>query len=235
MTQPLSAMNQEAPAALFGPLFRQSQPGVGSAGAAPRRVSRNPDGFPEHRPARHARNAAVRPGWNWCAKASTDVPPEQNLVWRAASALMSEVPSIDGAQDYPAQDRAPGVRAGRRQQQCRGHAVGAVPAVERGCRSSHLVQRLASALGSDVPFFLRRRDRARRGPWRRGLSRCRSCPQAHLVVIYPGLRVSTAEAYAMLTHRLTPDESHRRIYGFCSLLQAGLGLPVRGSSTISSA
>jgi 4-diphosphocytidyl-2-C-methyl-D-erythritol kinase len=123
----------------------------------------------------------------------------------------SRDPFDRGRADHPAQDRAPGVRAGWRQQQCRGHAAGAVPAVERGCRSRT----------SDVPFFLH-------GGTALGAGRgdevypVPELPEVHIVVIYPGLRVPTAEAYAMLTHRLTPDESHRRIYGFCSLLQAGL-------------
>jgi 4-diphosphocytidyl-2-C-methyl-D-erythritol kinase len=149
-----------------------------------------------------------------------DVPPEQNLVWKAASALIAEIPSIEGAQITLRKTVPPGSGLG-------GGSSNAAATLLGLCRlwnvdaDPALLQRLASALGSDVPFFLH-------GGTALGAGRgdevypVPELPEVHIVVIYPGLRVPTAEAYAMLTHRLTPDESHRRIYGFCSLLQAGL-------------
>jgi 4-diphosphocytidyl-2-C-methyl-D-erythritol kinase len=150
----------------------------------------------------------------------SDVPPEQNLVWKAASALMAAIPSIQGARITLRKTVPPGSGLG-------GGSSNAAATLLGLCRlwnvdaDPALMHRLASALGSDVPFFLQ-------GGTALGAGRgdevypVPELPEAHLVVVYPGLRVPTAEAYAMLTCRLTPDESHRKIYRFCSLLQAGL-------------
>jgi 4-diphosphocytidyl-2-C-methyl-D-erythritol kinase len=149
-----------------------------------------------------------------------DVPLEQNLVWKAAGALMREVPSIQGARITLRKFLPQGSGLG-------GGSSNAAATLLGLCRlwdveaDPALMQRLASALGSDVPFFLH-------GGTALGAGRgdevypVPELPEAHLVVIYPGLRVPTSEAYALLTRRLTPDESHRKIYCFCSLLQAGL-------------
>ena len=149
-----------------------------------------------------------------------DVPPEQNLVWKAASALMGAIPSIQGARIALRKVVPQGSGLG-------GGSSNAAATLLGLCRlwnveaDPALMQRLGSALGSDVPFFLSggtafgagRGDEVYAVP---------DLPEAQLVVIFPGLRVPTSEAYALLTSRLTPDESHRKIYGFCSLLQAGL-------------
>jgi len=149
-----------------------------------------------------------------------DVPPEQNLVWKAASALMGAIPSIQGARIALRKVVPQGSGLG-------GGSSNAAATLLGLCRlwnveaDPALMQRLGSALGSDVPFFLSggtafgagRGDEVYAVP---------DLPEAQLVVIFPGLRVPTSEAYALLTSRLTPDESHRKLYGFCSLLQAGL-------------
>ena len=149
-----------------------------------------------------------------------DVPPEQNLVWKAASALMGAIPSIQGARIALRKVVPQGSGLG-------GGSSNAAATLLGLCRlwnveaDPALMQRLGSALGSDLPFFLSggtafgagRGDEVYAVP---------DLPEAQLVVIFPGLRVPTSEAYALLTSRLTPDESHRKLYGFCSLLQAGL-------------
>ncbi len=149
-----------------------------------------------------------------------DVPAEQNLVWKAARSLMGAIPSIQGARITLRKVVPHGSGLG-------GGSSNAAATLLGLCRlwnvnaDPSLLNRLAAALGSDVPFFLNggtafgagRGDEVYSVP---------ELPEAHLVVVYPGLRVPTYEAYALLTRRLTPDESHRRIYRFCSLLQAGL-------------
>ncbi len=149
-----------------------------------------------------------------------DLPPRQNLVWQASKALIREIPSIRGARIVLRKNVPPGSGLG-------GGSSNAAATLLGLCRlwevESHpaLMHRLASGLGSDVPFFLEGGTALGAG---RGeeLHCLPELPTAHLVVIYPGLHVSTAEAYAQLTVRLTPEESHRRIYRFCSLLQSGL-------------
>jgi 4-diphosphocytidyl-2-C-methyl-D-erythritol kinase len=148
------------------------------------------------------------------------LPPERNLVWRASDALMREIPSIRGARITLHKNVPPGSGLG-------GGSSNAAATLLGLCRlwevegDPGLMHRLASALGSDVPFFLEGGTALGAG---RGeeLYRLPELPPVHIVVIYPGLHVSTAEAYALLTGRLTPEESHRKIYRFCSLLQSGL-------------
>lgn len=150
-----------------------------------------------------------------------DVPARQNLVWRAASALMGEMPSIHGARIVLRKAVPPGSGLG-------GGSSNAAATLLGLCRlwnvdvDPALLHRVASGLGADIPFFLEGGTALGTG---RGdeIHRLPELPPAHIVIVYPGLRVSTAEAYGLLTHRLTPEESHRRIYRFCSLLQDGLG------------
>lgn len=219
MTQPLSGMNQESPADLLVRSFAKVN--LALAVLEPRR-----DGFHEIRTVfqsidlHDTLEMQRSSGLELVCEGLHDVPPEQNLVWRAASALMSEVPSIHGARITLHKTVPPGSGLG-------GGSSNAAATLLGLCRlwdvaaDPPLVHRLASSLGSDVPFFLEGGTALGAG---RGdeIYPLPQLPPAHLVVIYPGLRVSTAEAYALLTRRLTPDESHRRIHGFCGLLQAGL-------------
>jgi len=219
VSQPLRAMGQESPDRLLVRSFAK----VNLALAV---LERRQDGFHEirtvfqsidiHDTLEMHRSSTLE----LVCEGLPDVPPEQNLVWRAANALMGEIPSIQGARITLRKflPRGSGLGGGSSNAAatllglCRLWDVEADPA---------LMQRLACDLGSDVPFFLY-------GGTALGAGRgdevypVPELPEAHLVVVYPGLRVPTSEAYALLTRRLTPDESHRKIYSFCSLLQAGL-------------
>lgn len=149
-----------------------------------------------------------------------DVPAEQNMVWKAARALMGAIPSIRGARITLRKAVPHGAGLG-------GGSSNAAATLLGLCRlwnvnaDPTLLNRLAAALGSDVPFFLNGGTALGAGRGDEVYS-VPELPEVHLVVVYPGLRVPTSEAYALLTRRLTPDESHRKIYRFCSLLQAGL-------------
>ncbi len=79
---------------------------------------------------------------------------------------------------------------------------------------------IAASLGSDVPFFLS-------GGTALGIGRGEEIhplpdPAAgHLVVIYPGVQVSTAQAYRSLNLGLTSRATDHRIQRFCSQIEAG--------------
>ena len=68
----------------------------------------------------------------------------------------------------------------------------------RNCRRWTLLQSLAAALGSDVPFFLHRRRGARARPRRGTLPACRSRGRMPVLILAPPIHVSTPEAYKAL-------------------------------------
>jgi 4-diphosphocytidyl-2-C-methyl-D-erythritol kinase len=80
---------------------------------------------------------------------------------------------------------------------------------------------LAAELGADVPYFLR-------GGTALGVSRgdeiypLPELPLANLLIIIPGARVSTAEAYRSLSLGLTSMASAHKIQGFCGQLREGV-------------
>jgi 4-diphosphocytidyl-2-C-methyl-D-erythritol kinase len=79
---------------------------------------------------------------------------------------------------------------------------------------------IAAGLGSDVPFFLN-------GGTALGVGRGEMIqplpdpPVKHLVVIVPGIHVSTAEAYRSLNLGLTSSATGHRIQRFCGQVQTG--------------
>lgn len=84
------------------------------------------------------------------------------------------------------------------------------------------LQRLASRLGADVPFFLV-------GGTALGLARgdevypLRRQLRAHVVVVDPGVHVSTARVFARVDTRLTPREKSNSIFYFVSRELEGSG------------
>ena len=155
-----------------------------------------------------------------------DVPEKDNIVWKAAVSIA---------------ERAGAERTGEK----RGAAItlrkkipfgaglgggsGNAAATLLGlCRfwnfniSNAELHEIASAIGSDVPFFLTGGAAIGRG---RGeiLTELPDFQQEHLVVIFPGVSVSTASAYRALNLGLTFADSDPRIQTF-------LGLAVNGGS-----
>jgi 4-diphosphocytidyl-2-C-methyl-D-erythritol kinase len=80
--------------------------------------------------------------------------------------------------------------------------------------------RIAASLGSDVPFFLS-------GGTALGFGRGEKIdplpdfPSEHIVVVFPGIQVSTAEAYRALNLGLTSSEEDHRIQRFRGRVLAG--------------
>ena len=148
-----------------------------------------------------------------------DVRAEDNLVWRAASLLASTLPGKTGA-SITLKKRIPagaGLGGGS------SNAAVTLLALRRFWNAAipdSELSRLAADLGSDVPFFLHGGTALGSG---RG-EKIRQLPdirQEHLVVIFPGVHVSTAEAYRSLNLGLTSATENHRIQRFCGQLQEG--------------
>ena len=145
------------------------------------------------------------------------VRAEDNLVWKAASLMASTLPGKHGV-SITLRKRIPagaGLGGGS------GNAAVTLLALRHfwnvEISDSDLV-RLAARLGSDVPFFLN-------GGTALGIGRgedIRPLPDIHpehLVVIFPAVHVSTAEAYHSLNLGLTSVTEDHRIQRFCCQLQ----------------
>lgn len=149
------------------------------------------------------------------------VPREENLVWRAATGLLREYPEAGGARILLRKRIPPGSGLGGGSSNAAAALLGLIRLRGLVVPQERLAG-LAAGLGSDVPFFLSGGTALGAG---RGevVSPLPDLPPCNILVIYPGVRVSTAEAYRRLEHALTPEESRDRMLGFCRLLQAGAG------------
>ena len=145
------------------------------------------------------------------------VRAEDNLVWEAASLMASTLPGNPGV-SITLRKRIPagaGLGGGS------GNAAVTLLALRRfwNARISDAdLARLAAQLGSDVPFFLNGGTALGHG---RG-ENIRPLPDMrpeYLVVVFPGVHVSTAEAYRSLNLGLTSVTEDHRIQRFCGQLQ----------------
>ncbi len=143
-----------------------------------------------------------------------ETPKEENLVWKAAISLAEETAETQGASITLRKNIPPGAGLG-------GGSSNAAATLLGLCRfwgvrlpDSDLLA-IASGLGSDVPFFLS-------GGLAMGTGRGEKIellpdiPSEHVVVIFPGVHISTAEAYRSLNLGLTSSaRAHRihRLYG----------------------
>ncbi len=151
------------------------------------------------------------------------VPEEENTVWRAATALARAVSAPYGAEIVLKKRIPAGAGLG-------GGSSNAAAALLGLCRFWRLdipeaeLRVLAAAIGSDVPFFLQ-------GGTALGVGRGEEIyplpeiRKAHMVVVYPGIHVSTAEAYRSLRLELTSPLAVHRIEGFCGRLKDENGCP----------
>lgn len=146
-----------------------------------------------------------------------DVRAEDNLVWKAASLLASTLPGKPGAAITLRKKIPAGAGLGGGSS----NAAVTLLALRRfwnaGISDADL-SRLAAQLGSDVPFFLNGGTAlgSGRGENIRPLP---DMPPKHLVVIFPAVHVSTAEAYRSLNLGLTSATEDHRIQRFCGQLQ----------------
>jgi 4-diphosphocytidyl-2-C-methyl-D-erythritol kinase len=151
----------------------------------------------------------------------SSVPIEENTVWRAATALARAASTSSGADITLKKQIPPGAGLG-------GGSSNAAAALLGLCRFWRLevpaaeLRSMAAAIGSDVPFFLE-------GGTALGIGRGEEIyplpeiPTAHLVVVYPGVHVSTAAAYRSLSPMLTSQHGVHRIQSFCSRLKGDTG------------
>ncbi len=147
-------------------------------------------------------------------------PPESNLVWKAARALAGATSTTLGA-EIVLRKRIPigaGLGGGS------SNAAATLLALERLWDLEVPLDQLlslASALGSDVPFFLH-------GGTARGAGRgdevhpLPDFPSANLVVVYPGIQVSSGAAYQSLSLGLTSVGNANKIQRFSGRMNRGL-------------
>ena len=150
--------------------------------------------------------------------ALADAVPEENLVWRAATALYAEL-KLRGGIRVELEKRIP---VGRGLGGGSSDAAAALVAVLRLTKRKIGLERLleiAASLGADVPFFLF-------GGRALGTSRGdeiypqADLPRRSILVVSPkGIAVSTQDAYAWIDEReqLTKGVSNSRLWSFCAL------------------
>ncbi len=150
-----------------------------------------------------------------------DVPAESNLVWKAAQELMRAVSPGRGAHVVLRKTIPPGAGLGGGSSNAAATLLGLTKFW--GIRTPGKdLRTIASRLGSDVPFFLQGGTAlgAGRGEEIYPLPEIRP---SSLLVVYPGVHVSTAEAYRSLSLALTSQEATLRIQRFCDRLLDGSG------------
>ena len=147
------------------------------------------------------------------------IPLESNLVWKAATSLAAAVSERRGVSIFLRKKIPPGSGLGGGSSNAAATLIGLCRFWQIDVPKSELIP-LAEGLGSDVPFFLS-------GGTALGVGRgeeiylLSDVPSAHLVVIFPGVHVSTAEAYRSLSLGLTSPKGAHRIQAFCGQLQCG--------------
>ena len=125
----------------------------------------------------------------------------KNLAYKAASLLMNEK-GIDESVEIRIRKRIPvGAGLGGGSTDAAATLVG----LNRLFRLGYTLRRLekiSSALGADVPFFIRGMPARARGIGER-LTPLREVPRLWLVILYPGFPVSTRWVYRRLSPKLT--------------------------------
>ncbi len=145
------------------------------------------------------------------------VPTEENLAWKAADALRRSVGTDRGARISLKKRIPAGAGLGGGSSNAAATLLGLSRFWDLRLPETEL-RGIAAGLGADVPFFLG-------GGTALGIGKgdeiypLPSIQSASLVVIYPGVHVSTAEAYRSLTLMLTSQEAIRKIQRFCGRLR----------------
>jgi 4-diphosphocytidyl-2-C-methyl-D-erythritol kinase len=147
------------------------------------------------------------------------VPKEENTVWRAAAALAHAASPASGAEIILRKRIPAGAGLG-------GGSGNAAATLLGLCRFWQLklpdeqVHAIAASIGSDVLFFLH-------GGTALGIGRGEEIyplpeiPPAQLVIVFPGVHISTAAAYGSLRLLLTSRQAPPRIQSFCGRLADG--------------
>ncbi|MDM7996972.1 MAG: 4-(cytidine 5'-diphospho)-2-C-methyl-D-erythritol kinase [Acidobacteriota bacterium] len=145
--------------------------------------------------------------------------PEDNLVWKAASLLLSHLPEKRGV-SITLEKRIPagaGLGGGS------SNAAVTLLALRRfwniGIPDSDLAS-IAARLGADVAYFLTGGLALGEGKGE-NIRPLPDTPRQHLVVIFPGVHISTAEAYGSLNLGLTSSTVDHRIQRFLGQVENG--------------
>ena len=147
------------------------------------------------------------------------VPREENLVWKAASRLCAAAGGNKGAAIKLKKKIPVGAGLGGGSSNAAAVLLGLKRFWQLDDTNIDLAA-LAADLGSDVPFFLT-------GGMALGTGRGEKVtplPDSfteHLVVIFPGIHISTAEAYRSLNLGLTSAQEDSRILKFCGRVKEG--------------
>ena len=146
-------------------------------------------------------------------KGLPDVPIEDNLVWKAARMLSNAVSVSSGATITLKKQIPFGAGLG-------GGSSNAAATLLALCRLWEIampesdLQSLAAELGSDVPYFLHGGMAVGSGRGEK-IDLLPDIPSSNLVVLFPGVHVSTVEAYRSLNLGLTSETEDNRIHRFC--------------------
>jgi 4-diphosphocytidyl-2-C-methyl-D-erythritol kinase len=147
------------------------------------------------------------------------ISQEDNLVWKAAKALVSRLGEKRGAVITLRKVIPAGSGLGGGSSNAAVTLLGLRRLWNLRIRDADLCP-LASGLGSDVPFFLHGGTAMGTG---RGeaIRRLPDFTGAPIIVIFPGVHVPTAEAYRSLNLGLTSLTEDHRIQRFCGQVQMG--------------
>jgi 4-diphosphocytidyl-2-C-methyl-D-erythritol kinase len=147
---------------------------------------------------------------------------EDNLVWKAAGLLASASAEKHGASILLKKRIPAGAGVGGGSSNAAAALLGLIRFWDLRIPDNTLFS-IAKSLGSDVPFFLTGGTALGSGKGEL-ISPLPDSPSQHLVVIFPGIHVSTAEAYRSLNLGLTSSLEDLRIQPLIGQVQAGTSL-----------
>jgi 4-diphosphocytidyl-2-C-methyl-D-erythritol kinase len=149
----------------------------------------------------------------------SNTPKEENLVWKAAVALAEKMAKPQGVSIILRKKIPAGAGLGGGSSNAAATLLGLCRFWDVNLPHSDLLL-IAAALGSDVPFFLS-------GGMAMGTGRGEKIellpdiPSEHLVVLFPGVHISTAEAYRSLKLGLTSSPRAHTIHTLYGLAKSG--------------
>lgn len=160
---------------------------------------------------RKTKNSAVKAAQLRVTCDHPQVPAgEKNLVYQAASLLLRETVVVEPV-DIHIRKRIPlGAGLGGGSTDAAATLVG-LNRLFRLRFSPSQLEKIASRLGADVPFFIRARPARARGIGDR-LTPLKNVPRWWVVILYPGFAVSTAWVYGNVPQNLTKFHVDTRLY-----------------------
>jgi len=149
--------------------------------------------------------------------------PEGNLVWMAATRLARHVGGRRGAHIQLRKTIPVGAGLGGGSGNAAATLLGLCRFWALDIPSDELVS-IGAELGSDVPFFLQGGTALGAGKGDE-ISPLPDIATRHLVIVFPGVSISTSEAYRSLNLKLTSLQEPHKIHSFCGELVQRLSCP----------